>query len=293
MKRRFAATEIAPWRLNLWILAIVFLVEFGLMLILPWLPLGSSPDWLVGLLDAGILTLVLVPLLAWLIVRPLQHLARIRADLLGQFLAVQEEERGRIARDLHDEIGQGFSTVLLGLKSIDPTAEPVVVQSRLDSLARLLTTTLDEVRRLARGLRPAVLDHLGLIRTIEQATEELRASTGADIRLNLMGIDPERRFPQAIETAVYRVFQEGLTNAFRHARASQIEVRMRADASALWLEIADNGRGVSNAAPGDYAGLGVLGMSERAALLHGTVRVEATKDRGTRVELWVPLPREL
>lgn len=289
MKKELAAAELAPWKLYLVILAIVFVSEFCVMLILPKLPLTPAPVWLVGAVDATMLTLLLVPLFGWLIVRPLQYIVRVRADLLQQFLVLQEEERGRIARDLHDEIGQSFTSVLIGLRTTDLSATTEKLRSRLNELADMVTYTLEEVRRLARGLRPAVLDHLGLVRAMEQYLEDYQAAHGIEVEFVVDGVDPEHRLPLSIETAVYRIVQESLTNAARHAGASLVGVSMEIGARQLNIEIADNGCGFSDQQIRAKSGTGVLGMAQRAALLRGSLRIDSRQGKGSRILLQIPL----
>ncbi|MEQ8667764.1 MAG: sensor histidine kinase [Pirellulales bacterium] len=291
MKRRFAATELGPFTLYLIILGIVFVCELCVMLILPSLPLESAPSWLVGAIDASFLTLLLVPLFGMLIVRPLQHMVRVRAELLQQFIALQEDERGRIARDLHDEIGQSFTSVLIGLRTIDPEEGVDVVRGRLDELADIVNATVEEVRRLARGLRPAVLDHLGLVRAIEQLAEDFQVAQKIEVRLAVHGLDTEYRLPTAVETAVYRIVQESLTNITRHACAKSVEIDMDASGPRLKVEITDDGEGFSKKQIRELSSTGILGMTERAAAIRGRLQIESDPGKGTRVLLQLPLSK--
>lgn len=291
MKRRFAATELGPFTLYLIILGIVFVCELCVMLILPGLPLESAPSWVVGAIDASFLTVLLVPLFGMLIVRPLQHMVRVRAELLQQFIALQEEERGRIARDLHDEIGQSFTSVLIGLRTINPEEGSDVVRGRLDELADIVNATVEEVRRLARGLRPAVLDHLGLVRAIEQLAEDFQAAQSTEVRLAVHGLDTEFRLPTAVETAVYRIVQESLTNITRHASAKSVDIAINASGLQLKVEITDDGEGFSKRQIRELSSSGILGMTERAAAIRGNLRIESAPGKGTRVLLQLPLSK--
>jgi len=289
MKQMLTANEIAPWKLYLIILGIVFLSEFCVMLILPALPLESAPRWLVGAVDATMLTLLLVPMFGLMIIRPLQFIVRVRANLLQQFIALQEEERGRIARDLHDEIGQSFTSVLIGLRTVDLGATREKLRSRLNDLAEVVTGTLEEVRRLARGLRPAVLDHLGLIQAVEQHLDDYRTAHGINVDLVAEGLDSDHRLPSKIETAVYRIVQESLTNTARHAGATRVSISMFLDAKKLRVEIADNGHGFSRRKIRMLNSAGALGMAQRAAVLNGSLRIDSKIGAGTRVSLRIPL----
>jgi len=289
MKRRLTSVEISPWKLYLVILAIVFVSEFCVMLILPLLPMQTASRWLVGLVDAGMLTLFLVPLFGWLIVRPLMQMAALRTQLLKRFFTLQEEERGRLARDLHDEIGQSFTSVLIGLRTMEPDAEPNQLQKRLQELAGVVAGTLQEVRRMARGLRPAVLDHLGLVQAIDQYLGDFQRAHKVDVALSTNGLDGQDRLPPAINTAVYRIVQESLTNVARHAHASRVRVLVRRDSRALFMEISDNGQGFVNRRAHALWSTGLLGMTERAVLLYGKLNVASTPGKGTRVSLRIPL----
>lgn len=289
MKQEFAAAELAPWKLYLTILGIIFLSEFCVMLILPGMPLKATPEWLVGIIDATMLTLLLMPLFVWLIVRPLQRIVHIRAKLLQQFITLQEEERGRIAHDLHDEIGQSFTSVLIGLRTVDLDSTREKLQSRLNELAEVVTGTLDEVRRLARGLRPAVLDHLGLVRAIEQQLDDYRAAHRIDVGLVAEGFDSDHCLSSDVETSVYRIVQESLTNTARHAGASNVRVCMRIVAGELHVEIVDDGRGFSHRKVRRMTSMGAVGMAQRAAVLNGSLRIDSRVGEGTRVSLRIPL----
>lgn len=291
MKFNHSSAKIAPWRLYLTILAIVYASEFCVMLLLPFLTAPVNPPWLVGILDASMLTLMLVPLLGWLIIRPLQNVVEMRAMMLQQFITMQEDERGRIARDLHDEIGQSFSSVLMGLRTFDQSAQEELRRQRMAELAEVVTRTLEEVRRVARGLRPAVLDHLGLVRAMEQYLDDFRSTHGIEVKLQTEGLEPDCRLPSEIETAVYRIAQESLTNTARHSGASQAQVSMRLQAGGLQVEVTDNGRGITRRQLETTSGVGAIGMAERAALLGGWLDIESVAGDGTRVSLWIPLPQ--
>lgn len=293
MRRRFLATEFGPWKLQLVVLGIVFVTELCLMLVLlPALRMENSEPWLAALLDATILTLVLVPLFGWLVVRPLRHMLQVRSRLLEQFIAVQEEERARIARDLHDEIGQSFTTVLIGLRAMNEPSVAVNIRERASELAKVVAETIEEVRRLARGLRPAVLDHLGLVQAIEQYAEDFQRAHKTVVAVSAKHFDAARRLPAVIETAVYRIVQESLTNTARHAQASRIQITLLFAPDSLKVELVDDGRGFAPRDADPLASAGILGMTERAVLVRGTVDVTSEPGGGTRVALWIPLPEE-
>jgi signal transduction histidine kinase len=284
-----------PLRVFLVILTTVFVTEAAVMFLLPVLLPAEQPAWLAALLDACLLTVVAAPVFGWAIVRPLRRAAAIRTRLLEQFLAVQEEERRRLARDLHDEIGQSLTSVLIGLRTAADATDAAAVRDRLEELRQTVNGTLHEVRRLARGLRPVALDHLGLGPALERYGEDFAHAAGIDVAVDaaeLAGV----RLPADVETGVYRIVQEALTNTARHAAARHVSVTVTRGRSSLRVVVADDGRGFDRAAPAraaaDGSRLGLTGMSERAALLHGTVSVESAPGRGTRVTLCLPVTEE-
>lgn len=290
MRRRFIATELGPWKLQFLMLGLVFLIELCVMLLLmPALRIEGEGLWRAAVLDALILTLVLVPLFGWLVVRPMSHMLKARARLLEQFIAIQEEERARIARDLYDEIGQSFTMVLLGLRAMNEPSVPPDLRRRALELSEVVGKTLEEVRRLARGLRPAVLDHLGLPQAIEQYAEDFAAAHGLSVEVTAAPFDMTRRLPSAIETAAYRIAQESLTNAARHASARRVAVKLSLTKDWLELAVVDDGHGFPADHPADIAGAGILGMTERAALVRGTVDV-VSSGAGTAVRARIPVP---
>jgi len=293
MKQRFVATKWSPGKLYLFLLVIVFLCEFAVMLLLPIVSVRGWPGWVVGALDAALLTTLLVPTFGWLIVRPLQHMASIRAHLLEHLISAQEEERGRIARDLHDEIGQAFTLILLRLRAIEREVTTAEAQQHLDELTVMVSQSLNEVRRLARGLRPAVLDHAGLVQAIEQYLEEFQRLHPLQVTLTSAGYEDSQRHPSAIETVVYRIVQESLTNIVKHSGAQHAHIELRRGPRELSLRVTDDGRGIVESRDQSSQSTGLLGMAERAALVHGTLQVTSTTDGGTCVALHIPLPEVL
>jgi signal transduction histidine kinase len=293
MIRRYLRKELSPWQWCLVILAIVFICEFMVMLFLPFLQPANSSPTAIALVDAGLLMAVLVPLFWWMIVRPLDRMAKKRAELLSQFINVQEEERGRIARDLHDEIGQSFTSVLLGLRTFDFHADSQAMHNRVNELATVVNDTLQEVRRLARGLRPSVLDHLGLTQAIEQYLEDYQANQPVEVRLETAGEGVEGRFPAKVEISLYRIVQECMTNIARHAHAQHVIVEFKKVADLLLLSIKDDGQGfnsppdLNNARSG--SSMGLLGIAERVAALQGTFQLESSKGHGTQISISIPL----
>ena len=211
--------------------------------------------------------------------------ARLRA-LATYLQSVREEERANIAREIHDELGQ----VLTGLK-MDVTwlaarlAEPALV-AKTGSMSELIESTIRAVRRIATGLRPEVLDDMGLVAGIDWQAKEFQKRTGIRCRINL---PPESTaFGAEASLATFRIFQEILTNVARHSRASRLDVELRDEGDRLVLAVADNGVGIAlEQANGKHA-LGLLGMQERALRLGGAVDISGAPGKGTRVTLQLP-----
>jgi signal transduction histidine kinase len=218
--------------------------------------------------------------------------------LAAQVIMAQEDERRRVARELHDEAGQALTAVIIGLErglaSMPETyAADLPVQPRqlISNLRDLAAQTLDEVRKLALELRPSVLDDLGLVAALRQYVRSTEERSGVSMQLTVVGWeDPAERLPPEVETALFRITQEALTNALRHAQASSVEVRLRRVAGAVSLEVRDDGLGLG-AVPAQDAGehLGMFGMRERARLLGGDFLASPVSPRGTLVQVRMPL----
>ncbi len=215
----------------------------------------------------------------------LQYLSR-------RMLEVQEEERRRIARELHDETGQSLTSLLLGLRMLGEMSTSEAAQARVEDLRKIAARALDEVKRLAMGLRPALLDDLGLEAALKRLAEDSGKTHGIFVDLHMNGLN-KRRMAFPVETTIYRIVQEALTNAGRHAAARNVSILLTGSESSVKLIIEDDGRGfdVENTLRlSDSAKhLGLLGMHERVALLHGTFSVESTPGSGTTIYVQLPL----
>lgn len=196
-------------------------------------------------------------------------------------LAAQEAERHRIAQELHDEVGQSLTVVLLGLKQVQDRA-PAELTDELELLRESARTGLDDVRRVARRLRPGVLEDLGLASALAALATDFAQHSSAPVRRSFgPGLPPLS--PDA-ELVVYRVAQEALTNAARHADARSVELSLTRQDAAVVLEVRDDGRGFAPLTEGS----GLLGMRERAALVDAELTVTSQPRRGTTVRLRVP-----
>jgi two-component system, NarL family, sensor histidine kinase UhpB len=218
--------------------------------------------------------------------------------LAAQVIWAQEEERRRVARELHDEAGQALTALIIGLErglgSMPETYAPnLPVQPRqlVSDLRDLAAETLDEVRKLALELRPSALDDLGLVAALRQFLRTTEERTGLGTHLSLMGWDEDaERLPAAAETALFRITQEAVTNTIRHADASTVEVRLQRTEQNVTLEVRDDGVGLPSVeALSASQHLGLFGMRERAHLLGGDLDVRPAIPRGTLVEASIPL----
>ena len=211
---------------------------------------------------------------------------RVTRDALRRVVEAQELERGRLARELHDETGQALTSILLGLKGFEEQLEGEDARAAAGSLRELVVSTLQDVRRLAVELRPAALDDFGLVAALERLAESFSTQTG--IAVELESALPDGRLPADVEIALYRLVQESLTNVVKHARARRVSILLTRRGDGVAVVIEDDGRGFDPAGVRDDA-FGLLGMRERVALLRGRLDIETREGGGTTVAVEVPL----
>ncbi|MCE7938483.1 MAG: HAMP domain-containing protein [Chloroflexi bacterium CFX6] len=221
-----------------------------------------------------------------------------RAHLLKSVIDAQEAERKRVARQLHDELAQSLTGLVMNLDAAQAAlgvkGEPGTTPGRLvDQLTRtreIVAQVLEQTRHLILELRPTMLDDLGLVSALRWYAEKLLAPLGAIVTFQAVG-DPRRLSP-ALETAAFRIGQEAINNVALHSRATKVQVQLVWDDDRIALEVSDNGRGFDVARVrhgGDpTAGLGLLGMQERAEMFAGRVEVYSGAGRGTTVRAWLP-----
>jgi signal transduction histidine kinase len=204
--------------------------------------------------------------------------------------SVREEERTRIAREVHDELGQALTSCKLDLSWIAgrlPTElKPLLDKTR--ALTSHIDSTIQTVRRISTELRPGVLDHLGLVAALEWQANEFQNRTGirCDVRADVREPLPD----QTLSTTFFRIFQETLTNVIRHAGATHVKVDLKEVDGQVILEVKDNGRGIARTDISNTRSMGLLGMRERAALLGGTFKIgPIPRAKGTRVIVSIPL----
>jgi len=219
---------------------------------------------------------------------------QIRSRLLEQVISAQEEERGRIARELHDETGQSLTALLVGLRTLEAAQSLEDAKKWAESLRTVASLTLHEVGRLAWGLRPSVLDDLGLLATLERYATEYADSYAINVNLKTKGFGAAR-LPFSIETTLYRIMQEVLTNIAKHAGAHNVDIMVEQDSGFVQMVVEDDGRGFdvkkTLRTPGTSKGLGLHGMQERATLLNGTLTIESAPGQGTTISVQIPLPK--
>jgi PAS domain S-box-containing protein len=200
----------------------------------------------------------------------------------------REEERKRVAREIHDELGQALTSIKIDLSSLIHEFPPEPRQvKRIESISTMVDQTIKSVRRISTELRPGILDDLGLIAAVEWAAEEFVARTGTKCRLDLpendRAIDPDRA------TAIFRILQETLTNVVRHAKATCVDVRLLQESGGMILEVRDNGMGATEQQLSAAESLGIRGMRERALLLGGELSVQSVPGQGTSIRVSIPL----
>ncbi|MFI6662009.1 sensor histidine kinase [Streptomyces sp. NPDC050523] len=211
----------------------------------------------------------------------LDRLESERATGAARALSAQERERQRIARELHDEVGQTLTAVLLQLKRVADRV-PEELRAEVGQAQEATRAGLDEIRRIARRLRPGVLEELGLVSALRSLAAEF-TTHGLTVRHSVPGDLPP--LTEESELVVYRVAQEGLTNTARHARADRAEVRLRPLGDGVELLVRDNGKGLGRAPEG----AGIRGMRERALLIGADLSLEPGPEEGTDVRLRVPV----
>lgn len=215
----------------------------------------------------------------------LDRLENARREAARMALTAQEAERLRVARELHDEIGQTLTAVVIQAERAGE--HPPTAVEELARVAEGVRESLDDIRRIVRELRPEALDDLGLVNALIALCSRVDAQHGPSVRRNLQRVPP---LPPEVELVIYRVAQESLTNVARHALAATATVSLSGDTEKVVLVVEDDGRGLPADLPGDTSG--IRGMRERALLVEGRLSLESRPGRGTEVRLEVPLGRD-
>lgn len=264
----------------------------------------SNSSYLVGIWSLGVFGICIVPVMV-LVVGMLTSLldtvkkshAQLRA-LTGRLVRVREEEATRIAREIHDEMGQALTALKLDAKDIENQlrrdkglSNQNTVYERLNAMTLRIDSSVEMTRRICAELRPGVFDQLGLVAALEWQAKEFEASTGIFCNLSLPSETPDPSDQHA--TTIFRIFQEVLTNIARHAQASEVHVRLEQTGTRVILTVADNGRGISEEEVERAEGFGLLGMRERALAAGGDLRIHGKPGAGTTVVLRLPLENSI
>ncbi|ACG73108.1 integral membrane sensor signal transduction histidine kinase [Anaeromyxobacter sp. K] len=214
-----------------------------------------------------------------------------RAQLLRKLISAQEDERKRIARELHDETSQSLAVLAMGLEAAQDAMRGGKAP-RLEEVKAVAVRTLEDVHRIILDLRPSVLDDLGLLSAIRWYAERQLGTRGMSVRCEFGELD--RRLPPEMETALFRICQEAMSNIARHAQATAVLVEVALEDDVFRIDIEDDGRGFDAEAVARREGRrswGLMGIRERAEILGGSATVESAPGKGTRVEVRIPVPR--
>jgi two-component system, NarL family, sensor histidine kinase UhpB len=225
--------------------------------------------------------------------RALETSRRQLRALSARLQSVREKERAKVARDIHDQLGQVLTALKinldwlerkLGVRDNDPSLNPLL--DRIVESAEIADSAISSVQKIAAELRPSSLDNLGLASALEHEAQRFqqRTSIACQVKLPEEGLDVQAD----AATAIFRIFQEALTNVVRHAQATEVRAALQVDAEQVVLVVEDNGEGIRPEALANKKSLGLLGMRERAAVLGGKVAIEALQPRGTRVTAHLP-----
>jgi signal transduction histidine kinase len=221
----------------------------------------------------------------------LEKKEELRTQLLQKVIVAQEEERKRISRELHDETGQVLTTLMVGLKAMEENCPQN--STRLQDLRELVGKTLDEIHRMAVELRPSVLDDMGLIPALEKYVSNYRTTFKIDVDLH---VDPGERLPREVETLLYRIIQEALTNIAKYAQASNVSVLLQRSNAELMVILEDDGVGFDVekvlSEPSRKNALGLFGMKERVTLLGGSLVIESSLGLGTTIYVRIPVAKD-
>jgi signal transduction histidine kinase len=206
---------------------------------------------------------------------------------------VREEERTRIAREVHDELGQALTGLKLDMSwlatKVTRSAPPV--QAKVRTMVDHIDETIHTVRRIATELRPGILDSLGLVAALEWQANEFQSRSG--IPCHVTGTVDDSALNQQLTTVFFRIYQEALTNIIRHAKATRVDVLLAEENGALVLTVKDNGRGISEEEIANTRSIGLVGMRERAMLIGGDIALQGAPGKGTTMTLRVPLERQV
>jgi signal transduction histidine kinase len=211
---------------------------------------------------------------------------RVARDALRRVVSAQEQERRRLARELHDETGQALTSILLGLRTVEEAGGEAEMRAAVGEVRDLVRSTLQDVRRLAVELRPKALDDFGLVAALERLAESFTEQTG--IAIAFQSLLPSARLTPEIETALYRIVQESLTNIVKHAQAHSVSIVLGRKSDSVSVIVEDDGVGFDPDRTRE-GGLGLIGMRERVSLIGGRLTIESRPGAGTAFVAEVPV----
>jgi signal transduction histidine kinase len=216
----------------------------------------------------------------------------LRGELLRQLITAQEDERKRVARDLHDVISQILSTLSVKLQNLDVREDSMAEQkAQIQEASSLIAETSREIHRLIHDLGPTLLDDLGLFAAVRSMANETLKASGIEVYVEEVG--RQKRLTSDAEVAIFRIIQEAMTNIVKHANAESVFVSLDFKEDALSVQIEDDGIGFELpeklGKPGSRSGIGLTGMKERAELLGGTLTIDSKLGRGTKLGIEIPL----
>ena len=219
----------------------------------------------------------------------LRKSSKLLRELATHIQTVREEERTMIAREIHDELGQVLTVMKIQLSLLGNKLNPeqIALKEKIDSLTKLIDQSVESVQKISAKLRPTILDELGLNAAIEWQTEEFEKLT--NIKCSLLLPKDDLKLTSNKSTAIFRIFQEALTNIARHSGADKVTISLITNQNNLNLEITDNGKGISNEQIKDLKSLGIHGMEERALIFGGQVTLDGTSGKGTKVKVEIPI----
>lgn len=282
----------SPWSVWLILLVMAAISECAVMLILPWIMPADSPRLVESIVDTVLLSILLSPLLWWFVVRPLREAIQFRERYMAQLLSRIEEERRRIAQELHDSVGQSLTLLVSGLKSLHSSVPPTEIIERSTELQKLGQQSLKDIRQIMLGLRPTMLDDLGLAPALQRLTEDTMKQCPLQIRV-VCELDAGARLPQDVEIALFRVVQEAITNVIKHAHAQSMTIGLQQVEQSVFLDISDDGCGMDARqlqelqVPDGH--LGLIGMRERINMLEGKFQIRSSPGQGTHISAIIPL----
>lgn len=229
----------------------------------------------------------------------IQNKEAMLKNLLSSLVTAQEEERRRISRELHDELGQSLTSLLIGMRVLEKTEACCAKEDLIDGMAKTVSGMISSIHDMALELRPPMLDDLGLIPALTRYILDCPARLGIRVDYEVVGSSGGRRLSHEAEITIYRIVQESLTNVARHSSASKASVILNQGETALTVIIEDNGVGFDlkdlNGSKKQSKRLGLFGMEERAALVGGKLTIESSRGNGTSVYVeipWESLPNE-